>query len=182
MKTLVRLTLTVLTAVAAIGMTGCTDESSRNQLTVVSVNENNSYFSDLVNVVDPLNPFVPVDQVKITLGNIPNGGTTPLEPNTPFSQIVVTGYTVTYDNGIFSPLKGGLNLRISSGETVDGTITLSESGEKAALAIAGTVTTVARIHFTGYNYIDGANNGDMVQADAALTVQIGDFGDTDTNP
>ncbi len=182
MKTLMRFTLTVLTAVAAIGMTGCTDESSRNQLTVVSVNEGNTYFSDLLNVVDPLNPFIPVDQVKMTLGNTPNGGGTPLEPNTPFSEIVVTGYTVTYDNGIFSPVTGGLNLRIQSGQTVDGTITLSESGEKGALSVAGSVTTTARIHFTGYNYINGANNGDKVFADAALTVQVGDFGDTDTNP
>jgi hypothetical protein len=182
MKTLMRFTLTVLTAVAAIGMTGCNDESSRNQLTVVTVNEGNSYFSDLINVVDPLNPYIPVDQVKVTLGNIRNGGGVPLEPNTPFSEIVVTGYTVTYDNGIFTPVTGGMNLRIQSGQTADGTITLSDSGEKGALSIAGTVTTIARIHFTGYNYIDGANNGDKVQADAALSVQIGDFGDTQTTP
>lgn len=182
MKTLMRFTLTVLTAVAAIGMTGCTDESSRNQLTVVTVNEGNSYFSDLINVVDPLNPYIPVDEVKVTLGNIRNGGGAPLEPNTPFSEIVVTGYTVTYDNGVFTPVTGGMNLRIQSGQTADGTITLSDSGEKGALSISGTVTTVARIHFTGYNYIDGASNGDKVQADAALSVQIGDFGDTQTTP
>ncbi len=182
MKTVMRFALAVLVVAAAVGMTGCTDESSRNTLTVVTVNEGNSFFSDLINVVDPLNPFIPVDQVKVTLGNIPNGGGVPLEPNTPFSQIVVTGYTVTYDNAIFSPVTGGLNLRVQSGQTVDGTITLSDSGEKGALAISGTVTTIARIHFTGYNYINGSNNGDPVFADAALTVQIGDFGDTDVTP
>jgi hypothetical protein len=54
---------------------------------------------------------------------------------------------------------------------------LDDSGEKGALSIAGSVTTIARIHFTGYNYINGANNGDLVVADAALTVQVADFGD-----
>lgn len=182
MKTVMRFALAVLITVAAVGMTGCTDESTRNILTVVSVNEGSSFFSDLVNVEDPLNPFIPVDQVKVEFSNIPNGGGAPLEPGTPYSEIVVTGYTVTYDNGIFSPVTGGLNVRVTSGQTAEGTIILSDSGEKGGLAISGTVTTIARIHFTGYNYINGSNNGDAVTADAALTVQIGDFGDTDTTP
>jgi hypothetical protein len=182
MKTVMRFTLAVLTFGALLGMSGCTDESSRNSLTVVSVNEGNTYFSDLINVIDPLNPYIPVDQVKVAFGNIRNGGGAPLEAGAPFSEIVVTGYTVTYDNGIFSPVTGGLNARVSSGGTSEATILLSDSGEKGALAISGTVTTIARIHFTGYNYINGSNNGDLVQADAALSVQIGDFGDADIGP
>ncbi len=182
MKTWMRFALAVLTLGAAVGMMGCTDESTRNILTVVQVNEGNTFFSDLINVEDPMNPFIPVDQIKVSFGNIPNGGGVPLEAGTPYSEIVVTGYTVTYDNGIYSPVTGGLNVRVTSGQTAEGTITLSESGEKAALGGGGTVTTIARIHFTGYNYINGSNNGDAVMADAALTVQVGDFGDTDTTP
>ena len=182
MKTVLRFALAALSVLAVVGMTGCNDESSRNQLTVVNVNDGNTYFSDLVNVVDPLNPFIPVDQVKVSFGNIRNGGGVPLEAGSPFSEIVVTGYTVTYDDGIFTPVTGGLNVHVSSGQTGDATITLSDSGEKGALAISGTVTTIARIHFTGYNYINGSNNGDKVSADAALTVQIGDFGDGSTTP
>ena len=182
MKTWMRFALAVLALGAAIGMMGCTEESSRNTLTVVAVNDGNTFFSDLINVEDPLNPFVPVDQVTVSFGNIPNGGGPPLEAGAPFSEIVVTGYTVTYDNGIFTPVTGGLNVRVSSGKTSEGSITLSDSGEKGGLGIGGTVTTIARIHFTGYNYINGSNNGDLVSADAALTVQIGDFGDTDTSP
>lgn len=182
MKTVIRVALVVLATVGAVGMTGCTEDATRNVLTVVSVNEGNSYFSDLINVVDPLNPFIPVDMVKVEFGNVPNGGGTPLEAGAPFSEIVVTGYTVTYDNGIFTPVTGGLNVRVSSGQTVEATIILSDSGEKASLGIAGSVTTIARIHFTGYNYINGSNNGETVFADAALTVQIGDFGDEDTTP
>ena len=74
MKRVMRFTLAVLTVGAMLGMTGCTDQSSRNSLTVVSVNEGNTYFSDLINVEDPLNPFIPVDQVKVQFGNIRNGG------------------------------------------------------------------------------------------------------------
>jgi hypothetical protein len=144
---------------------------------VVSVNGGKSYFSDLINTLDPLNPFIPVDVVKVQFGNIRNGGGAPLDAGAPFSEIVVTGYTVTYDNGIFSPVTGGLNVRVASGGTNEATIILSDSGEKGALVLSGTVTTIARLHFTGYNYINGSNNGDLVQADAALSVQVGDFGD-----
>jgi hypothetical protein len=182
MKTVMRFTLVVLTIGALLGMSGCTDESSRNTLTVISVNEGDVYFSDLVNTIDPLNPYVPVDEVKVVFGNIRNGGGTPLEPGAPFSEIVVTGYTVTYDNGIFSPVTGGMNVRVTSGLTSEASILLSDSGEKGSLAISGTVTTIARIHFTGYNYINGPDNGEFVQADASLSVQIGDFGDANVTP
>jgi hypothetical protein len=182
MKTVMRFTLAVMTIGALLGMSGCTDVSSRNSLTVVSVNEGNTYFSDLINTIDPLNPFIPVDQVLVTFGNIRNGGGAPLEPGAPYSEIVVTGYTVTYDNGIFSPVTGGMNVRVTSGLTNEASILLSDSGEKGSLVISGTVTTIARIHFTGYNYINGSNNGDLVTADAALSVQVGDFGDADVNP
>jgi hypothetical protein len=177
MKTVMRCTLAALAIGAMLGMSGCTDLSSRNSLTVVSVNEGNSYFSDLINVIDPLKPFIPVDQVKVQFGNIRNGGGAPLEAGAPFSEILVTGYTVTYDNGIFSPVTGGLNCRVSSGSTGDATIILSDSGEKGSLAISGTVTTIARIHFTGYNYVNGSSNGEGVFANASLSVQVGDFGD-----
>lgn len=182
MKMWMRFALAALALGATVGSMGCTDESTRNILTVVSVNDGNTFFSDLVNNEDPVNPFIPVDQVTVAFGNIPNGGGAPLEAGAPYSEIVVTGYTVTYDNGIYSPVTGGLNVRVSSGQTGEGTITLSESGEKATLGIGGTVTTIARIRFTGYNYINGSRNGDAVTADAALTVQVGDFGDTDTTP
>jgi hypothetical protein len=183
MKTVMRFTLAVLTIGAMLGMSGCTDQATRNTLTVVSVNGGNTYFSDLVNVEDPLNPFVPVDQVKVEFGNIRNGGGEPLAPGSPFSEIVVTGYTVTYDNGIFSPVTGGMNVRVSSGSTNEASILLSDSGEKGALiGMSGTVTTIARIHFTGYNYVNGYNNGEPLYADAALSVQVGDFGDSNTNP
>ena len=43
--------------------------------------------------------------------------------------------------------------------------------------MSGTVTTIARIHFTGYNYINGYNNGEQVYADASLSVQVGNFSD-----
>ncbi|HYR68721.1 MAG TPA: hypothetical protein VER77_02495 [Candidatus Dormibacteraeota bacterium] len=178
MKTVTQFTLAVLTIGALLGMSGCTDLSSRNTLTVDSVNGGNTYLSDLINNIDPLNPFIPVDQVKVIFGNIRNGGGDPIKAGAPFSEIVVTGYTVTYDNGIFTPVVGGLNVRVSSGSTNEATILLSNSGEKGALiGMTGTVTTIARIHFTGYNYINGYDNGDAVYADAALSVQIGDFGD-----
>ena len=182
MKTVMRCTLAVLAIGAMLGMSGCTDLSSRNTLTVVSVNKGNTYFSDLINTLDPANPYIPVDQVLVTFGNIRNGGGKPLDAGSPFSEILVTGYTVTYDNGIFSPVTGGLNIRVASGGTTDASILLSDSGEKGSLAISGTVTTIARIRFTGYNYINGSNNGDLVTADASLSVQVGDFGDNNTSP
>ena len=182
MKTVMKLTLAVLVIGAALGMSGCTGLSSRNTLTVESINGGKTYFSDLLNTTDPANPFIPVDEVKVVFGNIRNGGGTPLQAGTPFSDIVVTGYTVKYDNAIYSPVTGGLNIHVSSGSTSEAIILLSNAGEKATLSISGTVTTIARIHFTGYNYVDGINNGDQVYADAALTVQVGNFSDTINGP
>jgi len=183
MKTVLKLTLTVLTIGALLGMSGCTDISSRNVLMVESVNGGNTYFSDLVNTTDPLNPFIPVDQVKVVFSNIRNGGGEPLKPGDPFSDIIVTRYTVTYDNGIFSTVNGAIRVHVQSGGTTEASILLSDSGEKGALVgMSGTVTTIARIHFEGMNYINGSNNGERVVADAALTVKIGDFGDSNTSP
>src|SRR5213593_3402390 len=103
MKTVMRFTLVVLTIGAMLGMSGCTDLSSRNTLTVDSVNGGNAYFSDVYNNLDPAKPFIPVDQVKVVFGNIRNGGGDPIKAGAPYSEIVVTGYTVTYDNGIYTP-------------------------------------------------------------------------------
>ena len=71
MKTVMRFTLAVLTIGAMLGMSGCTDLSSRNTLTVDSVNGGNAYFSDVYNNLDPLKPYIPVDQVKVVLGIAP---------------------------------------------------------------------------------------------------------------
>jgi len=181
MKTVLRFALVVLAVAAALGMSGCTDVSSRNTLTVVSVNGGNAFFSDLINEADTSKSFIPVDAVPVKFGNIPNGGGDPVAPGEPYSEIVVTGYTVTYDNGIYSPVSGGLNVRVPSGGTAEASIALSNTQEKVALlsSLSGTSTTIARIHFVGYNYINGIDNGEQVWANAALTVQVGNFGDTD---
>jgi hypothetical protein len=179
MKRALRFAVVALALVAAYLLSGCTDDATRNTLTVVSVNDGNTFFSDLINTADSTKPYIPVDEVAVTFGNIPNGGGQPLAPDAPYARIVVTGYTVTYQNGVYSPVSGGLNVEVLSGETADGTITLNNSGEKAALlsTLGGTVTTTANIHFTGYNYVNGYNNGEPLWADAAITVQVGDFGD-----
>jgi hypothetical protein len=183
MRTVKLCALALLTLGVLLGMGGCTDQSSRAILTVVDVNSGQSYFSDLINEADTAHVFIPVDEIPVTLGNVQNDGGAPLAPGTPFSTIVVTGYTVTYDNGIFTPVSGGLTLRIPSGGTSDAAITLSNTAEKAALlsSLSGTVTTTARIVFHGFVQANGENNGDQVTAHASLTVQVGNFGDSDVN-
>jgi hypothetical protein len=179
MKTGFRFVMVALALAAAFWMTGCTNAATRNVLTVVSVNNGETFFSDLINVADSTKPFIPVDEVPVTFGNVPNGGGPPLQPNSPFSTIVITGYTVTYANGVYSPVSGGLTLRVESGQTATANVILSNTAEKGALlnSLPGTVTTTATIHFTGYNWVDGYNNGESLAADAYLAVQVGDFGD-----
>lgn len=179
MKTLRLLALVALAGVAMLAVGGCNDMSTRAILTIQSINDGNSYFSDLINEADTAHIFIPVDEVVVTLGNIQNDGGQPLAPGTPFSDIIVTGYTVTYDNGIFSPVSGGLTAHVPSGGTTDVSIILSNSSEKGALlgSLGGTVTTTARITFTGFVQANGANNGDPVKAIGSLTVQVGNFGD-----
>jgi len=179
MKTVLRLMLAVLAVGASFGMSGCTDESSRNTLTIVKINEGSSYFSDLLNEEDSLNMFIPVDEVAVELGNIPNGGGDPIAPGEPFSEIVVTNYTVTYNNGIYSPVSGGMNLRVPSGGTAIGSIALSHIADKASLPLSIAVTSTATVRFEGYNYSNGIRAGDKVWAEGTITVQVANFGDGD---
>ncbi len=183
MKTVVRFTLVLLTVAATLGMSGCTSESSRAVLTVVSLNEGNTYYSDLINEADSMHIFIPVDQIAVKLGNIQNDGGAPLAPGSPFSEIVVTGYSVTYTPAVFAPITGGMNLRVPSGGEAEGSITISNPSEKAALlgTLSSTATATATITFTGYNRINGSNNGDGVSAVGRLTVQVDNFGDSDVN-
>lgn len=172
-----RYALALLAIAGAFAIGGCTDESSRNTLTVVSINEGNAYASDLLDESDTSKVFIPVDEVPVELGNIPNGGGDPIAPGEPFSEIVVTGYTVTYANGIYSPVSGGMNLRVPSGGKASGSIALSNIADKAALPLSTASTTTATIRFTGYNYSNGIRSGDSVWAEAKLTVQVANFGD-----
>lgn len=172
-----RYALALLAIAGAFAIGGCTDESSRNTLTVVTINDGNSFASDLLDESDTSQVFIPVDQVEVTLGNIPNGGGDPIAPGQPYSEIVVTGYTVTFANGIYNPVSGGLNIRIPSGGTGSGSIALSNIADKAALSLSTASTTSATVHFTGYNYINGIRNGDSVWAEGNITVQVANFGD-----
>ena len=170
--------LMVLAVASLFALGGCTSESTRSVLTVVSVNDGSTYYSDLINQADSANPFIPVDDIKVKLGNVPHDGSAPLAPGAPFSEIVVTGYTVTYSDGVYAPISGGMNLRIPSGGTTEGTIAISNPSEKAALlaTITSTVTSTASIVFTGYVRTSG-NFGDNVTSTGTLTVQVDNFGD-----
>jgi hypothetical protein len=184
MKTLRLFALAALAIVALLALGGCTDQSTRAILTVQSVNDGNVYFSDLVNEADSTHIFIPVDVVPMTLGNIQNDGGVPLAAGTPFSDITLTSYSVTFDNGIFTPVNGGLAGHVASGGTTDVSIVLTNSSEKGALlgTLGGsTVTTTARITVRGFVQANGANNGEPVVGIAALTVQVGNFGDSDVN-
>jgi hypothetical protein len=182
MKTLRLLALAVLATAALLAVGGCTDQSTRAILTVQSINDGNAYFSDLINEADTAHVFIPVDAVTMKLGNIQNDGGPPLAAGTPFSDIILTSYTVTYDNGIYSPVNGGLSGHVASGGTTEISIILSNSSEKGALlgSMSGTVTTTARVTVRGFVQANGGNNGDGVVGIGALTVQVGNFGDSDT--
>jgi hypothetical protein len=166
-------------ALAALGalaaLNGCTDTSSRAILEVVSVNGGGVYYSDLVSD----SGTVVADQAKLKLTNIPNDGATPLSPGTPFSQIILTGYTVTYDNGIYPPLSGGITGVVNSGQETEIVISLSDLGAKLSVPVTTAVSTTARITVTGFNHINGGNNGDQVSAKASLPVQVANFKDSD---
>lgn len=175
MKTLRLLALAALVGSALLAMGGCTDTSTRSILTVVAVNDGNVFYSDLVSD----SGTVVADEASIRLGNIQNDGGAPLEPGSPFSEIVVTGYTVTYDNGIYPPVSGGLTLRVPSGGEVEGSIALSDIGAKVSVPTTVATSTTARITVRGFVLTNGGNNGDQVTALASLPVQVANFKDAD---
>jgi len=123
-----------------------------------------------------------VDQVLVKFGNQPHDGSVAVNPGTGFSEIVVTNYSVVYDNGVYSPIGGGMNVVVPSGGTAEAGITISNPSEKAALlgTITSTITSTATITFDGYVRTAG-NGGDAVHATAMLTVQVDNFGDSDVN-
>ena len=180
-------TRAVLAGMAMAGVTalifvgGCTSTSTRADLVVESVNNGGPFFSDLLNEADTAKTFIPVDKVVVRFANRPHDGSATVEPGTGFSEIIVTSYTVTYNNGIYSPVSGGMNLIVPSGGTAEGAITISNLADKAALPLSTAVTSVAAISFTGYLRSSGAW-GDAVGASAQLTVQVANFGDSNTNP
>ena len=71
-----------------------------------------------------------------------------------------------------------MNVVVPSGGTTDGSITISNPSEKAALlgTLVNTVTATAKIDFQGYLRTTG-NWGDRVWATAYLTVQVDNFAD-----
>lgn len=178
MKTLRMLALAALVGTALVALGGCTHTSSRAILTIQSVNSGNVYYSDLLSD----SGTVVADVAKISFGNIQNDGGAPLAPNSPFSTIVLTNYTVTWDNGIYPPYSAGLTLRIPSGGTVDGSIALDDLSAKAAVPTGTATATTARITVNGFVLTNGGNNGDTVQALASLPVQIANFKDSSMPP
>jgi len=179
MKTLRLLALVALAGVAMLAVGGCNDMSTRAILTIQSINDGNAYFSDLVNEADTAHIFIPVDEVTVTLGNIQNDGGQPLAPGTPFSDIIVTGYTVTYDNGIYPPVSGGITVHVPSGGTAGVVVAMSDLGAKASIPINIATSTTARMTFTGFVHTNGGNNGDRVSAIASIPVQVANFKDED---
>ena len=175
MKTLKLCALALLAMVALLGMSGCTDTSSRAILTVVSMNDGKVLYSDLISDSGLVVP----DQATVTFGNIQNDGGAPLEAGAPFSEIIVTGYTVTYDNGIYPPVSGGITAIVPSGSTAEVTIAMSDLGAKASVPINIAVSTTARLTFTGFVHTNGGNNGDTVTARASLPIQVANFKDSD---
>ena len=179
-----RLNRAVLAGIALMGVTalffvgGCTSTSTRADLRVLSVNGNATYYSDLLNDKDTSHVFIPIDQVNVTFTNTPHDGSNPVNAGAPFSDIVVDHYKVTYNNSIYSPIEGGMNVVVSSGGTTDAAITISNPSEKGALlgTLTTTVTSTARIDFSGYVRTTG-NFGDRVSATAYLTVQVDNFAD-----
>jgi hypothetical protein len=169
------LALAALGALAALS--GCTDESSRNILQVVSVNGGNVYYSDLVSDSGQ----VVADATTLKLTNIPNDGSAPLAPGTPFSQIILTGYTVTFENGIYPPVSGGLAGIVNSGQEAEVQIALSDLGAKAAVNVNTAVSTTAHITVNGFNHINGGNNGDLVTARASFPVVVANFKDSEVH-
>jgi len=161
---------------------GCTSTSTRADLEVVSVNAGKTYYRDLINEADTAHIFIPVDQVAVTFTNHPHDGSAPLNPGTGFSEIVVNHYTVRYNNNVYSPLDGGMNVVVPSGGTAVAAITISNPSEKGALlgTITSTITATAKIDFSGYVRTSG-NYGDAVSATAYLTVQVDNFGDSNVN-
>ncbi len=164
---------------------GCSDDSApRSTATIESINNNEILDSDVYNNGSDDqrgtdDDFIVEDQVSIVVRNRPHDVGLNLRANGPYGAVVFDRYEIRF-NGDESlpPLFGGLHLRVVTGATATGEVTVIPAGYKVvapllALNDGGEIRVNAQLTLRGKE----EDSGEEVVATAVLPVHCANWGD-----
>jgi len=179
--------LLLLTVLGLAGLAGCSEDSvPRSVLIIESINDNEVLDSDVYNNGEDDEPgtaddFVREDQVSIVIRNRPHDRVVNLDPDGPFGAVVLNRYEIRFRGDETLPaLAGAIHLRIPSGSTETGEITVIPSGYKVVpplvgLLLGGEIQLVAEITLIG----EEDDSHDRVEVKAQLPVHVANWVDPD---
>lgn len=116
---------------------GCSDDSSpRSVVSVDTINQGEVLDSDVYNngsdkLPDTADDFIQEDQVTIVLRNRPHDSGLNIDANGPFGAVVFERYEIRFSGEeTLAPLFGAMHLRVASGATATGIVTIVPAGYK----------------------------------------------------
>jgi hypothetical protein len=137
-------------------LASCEGDQNRSVITVASINENNPFFSDVIDS----NGVVHEDYVMVVLENRPYNILVTTGPSQPFGDFIVTRYRVEWrrvdgGTGLPATYNGATSISIPSGEKVAASIILVPAIEKVGsvllpLQAGGEYLMVATVTFWGH--------------------------------
>ena len=126
----------ILLALALVAP-GCSDDSApRSIVTVETINQSQVLDSDVYNNGSDKLPgteddFIIEDQVSVVIRNRPHDAGLNIRANGPFSSVVFERYEVRFTGDeTLAPLFGAIHLRVASGATGTGIVTVVPAGYK----------------------------------------------------
>lgn len=166
-------------------------EEKRSVVTVVSINDNQPFFSDVLAQGDSVydkdgdavtrDDYIEEDYVPLILLNRPYNSIFTSGPNEPLGDYLVTRYTVTWerlDGGTEKPrdYQGATSILLPSGEPTSASVLVVPAWEKGQPYLSALRYTNQEIlciaHFTFWGHEVGTDRETLFRAD--LSVNFGD--------
>ena len=165
---------------------GCSDESAPRSIVLVeTINQSEVLDSDVYNNGEDRLPgteddYIIEDQVSIVVRNRPHDPVLTIKPNGTFGAVVFTRYEVRFEGDeSLAPLFGGIQLRVVSGSSATGIVTIVPAGYKAmppllVLRNGGEMRFAAEVTLIGAE----EDSGEEVKAVATIPVHCANWVDS----
>ncbi len=178
----------VLTTVLLLAAPGCSDdESARSVVTIEQINGNQTLDSDVYNNGDDDeyltgDDYVVEDQIQILVRNRPHDVGLDIEGTGAFGAVVFDRYEVRFEGEeVLPPLFGAIHLRVASGSTATGEITVIPAAYKVVEPLRSLRENVVEMRFIANVKLIGTevDSNEEITASAKLPVHCANWGDTD---
>jgi hypothetical protein len=176
----------VLLALAIVAP-GCSDDSApRSTVTIETINQSQVLDSDVYNNGEDKLPnteddYIIEDQVPVLIRNRPHDAGLNIRANGPFSSVVFERYEIRFTGDeTLAPLFGAIHLRVASGATGTGIVTIVPAGYKEmppliVLRGGGEMRFSAEVTLIGRE----EDSDDEVRATAVIPVHCANWTDPD---